>query len=49
MNDIMLKEKAVYVRQGGVKKYDKIWKSWWDIRGINTEKERVKVGRRDVT
>lgn len=35
MNGIILKEKAVYIKQGAPRKYDMIWKPWWEARGIH--------------
>lgn len=33
MNETIWKEKSVYVRQNSIKKYEEIWKPWWDVKG----------------
>lgn len=35
MNVIILKEKAVHIKQGALRKYEMFWKSWWEARGID--------------
>lgn len=33
MNETIWKEKTVHVRQGCIKKYEEIWKPYWDVKG----------------
>lgn len=35
MNVVILKEKPVYIKQGTLRKYDNMWKPWWEARGID--------------
>lgn len=38
MNGIIIKDKAIYIKQGAIWKYDLIWEPWWTAKILTTIK-----------